>query len=40
MRPLLLHASARSTTDRHRRILHIEYAGFPLPEGLRWHDQA
>ena len=40
MRPLLLHASARSTTDRHRRILHIEYAGFPLPEGLHWHDQA
>ena len=40
MRPLLLHASARSTTDRHRRILHIEYAGFALPEGLHWHDQA
>jgi hypothetical protein len=40
MRPLLLHASARSTTDRHRRILHIEYAGFTLPEGLHWHDQA
>lgn len=40
MHPLLLHASARSTTDRHRRILHIEYAGFALPEGLHWHDQA
>ena len=40
MRPLLLHASARSTADRHRRILHIEYAGFTLPEGLHWHDQA
>ena len=40
MRPLLLHASSRSTTDRHRRILHIEYAGFTLPEGLHWHDQA
>ena len=40
MRPLLLHASARSTADRHRRILHIEYAGFTLPEGLHWDDQA
>ncbi len=40
LRPLLLHASARSTTDRHRRILHIEYAGFTLPKGLHWHDQA
>jgi hypothetical protein len=40
MRPLLLHASARSTTDRHRRILHIEYAGFTLPDGLHWHDHA
>lgn len=38
MRPLLLHASSRSTTDRHRRILHIEYASFELPGGLRWMD--
>jgi len=38
MRPLLLHASSRSTSPRHRRILHIEYAGFLLPEPLRWHE--
>ena len=38
MRPLLLHASGRSNTDRHRRILHIEYAAFDLPGGLRWMD--
>jgi len=38
MRPLLLHASARSTSDRHRRVLHIEYAGFTLPGGLEWHE--
>jgi hypothetical protein len=37
MRPLLLHASGRSTTPRHRRILHIEYAAFTLPPGLQWH---
>jgi len=38
MRPLLLHASSKSTTARHRRVLHIEYAGFPLPAGLQWHQ--
>lgn len=36
MRPLILHASGRSTSSRHRRILHLEYAGFDLPHGLRW----
>jgi hypothetical protein len=34
MRPLLLHASGRSKSGGHRRILHIEYAGFSLPPGL------
>jgi hypothetical protein len=38
MRPLLLHASSRSTTERRRRILHIEYAGFDLPGDLEWHE--
>jgi hypothetical protein len=40
MRPLLLHASSRSTTNRHRRVLHIEYAACTLPPGLEWHDAA
>jgi len=40
MRPLLLHASSRSKTVRHRRILHIEYASFALPAGLEWHEAA
>jgi hypothetical protein len=40
MRPLLLHASGRSTSVRHRRVLHIEYAAFALPEGLNWHPAA
>ena len=37
MRPLLLHASGRSTGDRHRRILHLEFAAFDLPGTLHWH---
>jgi hypothetical protein len=32
--------SARSTAQAHRRILHIEYAGFTLPDTLRWHENA
>ena len=40
MRPLLLHASGRSTSQRHRRVLHIEYASFALPDGLHWHEGA
>jgi hypothetical protein len=40
MRPLLLHASSKSVTDRRRRILHIEYCSGRLPEGLAWHDAA
>lgn len=40
MRPLLLHASGRSTSEAHRRVLHIEYAGFSLPPPLEWHDAA
>ncbi len=38
MRPLLLHASSRSQSNRHRRVLHIEYAAFPLPDPLEWHE--
>ncbi len=38
MRPLLLHASSRSTSPRRRRVLHIEFAGFSLPKPLEWHE--
>lgn len=36
MRPLLLHASHRSRSDRHRRVLHLEFAACDLPPPLRW----
>lgn len=39
MRPLLLHASSRSTSERRRRVLHIEFAGFDLPVPLEWHEK-
>ena len=35
MRPLLVHASSKSTGDAPRRVLHIEYAASPtLGDGL------
>lgn len=40
MRPLILHASARSTTSRRLRILHIEFTGRDLPGALEWSLQA
>lgn len=38
MRPLLLHASSKATHPRHRRIIHLEYAAFALPNGLEWEE--
>jgi ectoine hydroxylase-related dioxygenase (phytanoyl-CoA dioxygenase family) len=36
MRPLLLHGSDRATDPRQRRVLHLEWAAFDAPSGLRW----
>ncbi len=36
MRPLLLHASGKSSGGGHRRVLHVEYASGELPGGLVW----
>jgi len=36
MRPLLLHASARSTSPRRRRVIHLEYGTSRLPGKLQW----
>ncbi len=37
MRPLLLHASSPAVNPRHRRVIHIDFAGAGvLPAGLRW----
>lgn len=41
MRPILAHCSGKShpDTDRHRRILHLEFAACPeLPDGYAWHE--
>ncbi len=38
MRPLLLHASSRSTGGSNRRVVHIEFTDRRLPEGLQWSE--
>lgn len=37
MRPLLLHASSKSTTETPRRVLHFVFGPPRLPDGLSWH---
>lgn len=34
MRPLLLHASKKATSPMHRRVIHLEFCGAQLPQGL------
>lgn len=38
MRPLLLHASSRSTNNRQRRVIHIEFAASELRAPLEWSE--
>lgn len=36
MRPHLLHSSGKGTAPSKRRVLHIEFSSYVLPEGLAW----
>ena len=40
MSPLTPHASGRNMTERHRRVLHMEFAAEQPGQGLRWRDEA
>lgn len=39
MRPLLMHASRRSTSAKPRRVLHLEFNDLELPEPLQWAER-
>lgn len=39
MKPLLLHASNRSTSDQPRRVIHLEFSAVELPAGLAWRER-
>jgi len=38
MRPLLFHASNRTTNNRKRRVIHIEFSNTKLPEEIGWSE--
>ncbi|MDR6560155.1 MULTISPECIES: phytanoyl-CoA dioxygenase family protein [unclassified Arcicella] len=38
MKPLLLHASNRTTNNKKRRVLHIEFSRKSLPQNLNWSE--
>ena len=39
MRPLLLHSSAKATSQKRRRVLHLEFNTMELPNGLAWAER-
>jgi ectoine hydroxylase-related dioxygenase (phytanoyl-CoA dioxygenase family) len=36
MRPHILHASSKATKPSSRRVLHVEFSSYSLPNGLKW----
>ncbi|WP_338815461.1 phytanoyl-CoA dioxygenase family protein (plasmid) [Bernardetia sp. Wsw4-3y2] len=39
MKPLLLHSSKRTTNDKKRRVIHIEFSNQELPKELNWSEK-
>jgi ectoine hydroxylase-related dioxygenase (phytanoyl-CoA dioxygenase family) len=39
MKPLLFHASNKTTNNERRRVIHIEFSNQQLPEGLEWSEK-
>jgi len=39
MKPLLFHASNKTTNNERRRVIHIEFSKQQLPEGLDWSEK-
>ncbi|MFU1857367.1 phytanoyl-CoA dioxygenase family protein [Sphingobacterium sp. NGMCC 1.201703] len=39
MKPLLLHSSKRTSNNKRRRVIHIEFANIELPNNLHWAER-
>jgi predicted DNA-binding transcriptional regulator YafY len=39
LKPLLLHASSKATSQKHRRVIHLEFNSVELPNGLQWAER-
>jgi hypothetical protein len=40
MKPLLFHASNKTTNNERRRVIHIEFSNQILPNELEWSEKA
>lgn len=40
MKPLLLHSSSRTSNQKRRRVIHIEFSNKTLPSQLKWSEYA
>ncbi|SDE31926.1 phytanoyl-CoA dioxygenase family protein [Pedobacter soli] len=38
MKPLLLHSSGRTTNNKKRRVIHLEFSNMMLPKELQWSE--
>ena len=36
MRPLILHSSGKAKVPSHRRVIHVEFSSYGLPDGIKW----
>jgi len=39
MKPLLFHASNKTTNNERRRVIHIEFSNQQLPDGIDWSEK-
>ncbi len=39
MKPLILHSSGRTTNNKKRRVIHIEFSNLELPTTLKWAER-
>jgi ectoine hydroxylase-related dioxygenase (phytanoyl-CoA dioxygenase family) len=39
MKPLLVHASSKSTSEKARRVIHLEFCNQDVPDGLEWSQK-
>lgn len=39
MKPLLLHASSKAVSQKHRRVIHLEFSSMELPDGMEWKER-
>ncbi|MBL0742041.1 WYL domain-containing protein [Chryseolinea lacunae] len=40
LRPLLIHSSSKATSQKHRKVIHLEFNTVELPNGLQWAERA